>query len=413
MCSWFGNLPRAAYAVVGLLLCSTTVFAVDDPVQKELEIARLRYEEKMADVRAQVVESIEGVLAQVRRAAANDALQRIEQLEQELSTFQLAGEWPPSLKGDSLKRRAQGAKKALANAYKDAYRQYIRSGSEDNALRMQREREHLLAEDDIVPWGPNALAANPEPQRAASSQFVVQELGEMAADRYRLEIMAQRAEGHGSLYVSVPLPGGDRACYESNSESDQHRILLTVRSSMVSQDLNVVMCDSVAPPGGIGASDLAIWASNAVYTITSVKVKRVVDSEPEGEEPKRRAVQQPPPAKPDPFAVGNRWQGFWGGNGCDIDVKSRNGNGVTLRIVRGNKAVFEIDGLMRNDEFLVGRVRMTRVPPGGAMRFFIFQQGSAYVKNGSLFVAIQTRNHIAGKRNEPFPIQISAAAPVP
>jgi hypothetical protein len=249
-----------------------------DSTSAALAKAKQTYETAMEAVRKDVLGKIDKEI--LRRSGEGD-LDGIEQLRNARLEFVSSGTWPQIGKIDECQRRAEKATKALDAALGKAQKDFTKAKDFDVARIVKDERQRLLQEDDIVPWGGNLAVHSGSPLRVVGSARLPLALTPFALRDYRLRIVAEHLEGDGPLGCSIPVPGKKRLEIKAQPEAQsEFVVLLSVRESLISAELGLVrpipniLLDDTNP------GKIEFWSDAGKFAIHSIQIKPIVASRP-------------------------------------------------------------------------------------------------------------------------------------
>lgn len=404
-----------AALIVGAFSSSVAVAQTDDTTAQRLAAARVKYERDMESVRRQVNNAIAKKIDDASKAKKADT-DKIAQAVEEKKAFQASGAWPEVPNVTRIRNVAAEAATELQSAYSKAKGEYVKAGKLDLADAITKDLEQFKTQSDIVPWSPNLIEKEPLDAHtlAPGSKPLTVDLG--VKGEYRLEIRAKRTGDTGTLTVEIPLVGGKRLAVPALVGKDGDiRLVLTVREGYFGADLGAARPMDLSSAKSSDSRTVSINSDGAAATLESMAVKPVIEGRPLTVEqaPKQARDRDEPKgaAAPDEFPMGRKWSGMWDGNACDIEVVERGANNAAIRISRANGAVFRLEGPVANNVFSLEGIKHVRVAKGGAARFFTRQSGTAYVRDGRLYVDCTTTNNVGSTQNQKFDVSISGAKP--
>ncbi len=299
-------------ALIGSPLTSDIVLGDEvDSLLSDLAAARVRYEAEMERQRIAVREAVAKHDEGLRR---NPDPAAIQSLKDALQQFEATGAYPSIAGVEAIAKRVRKAERALQDAYERAEKACWKQKQDSLAESLKAERERMSEEQDIVPFGDNLVALIDERKQVAGGVPCVVPINVEGRGAYRLEIVAKRVAGGGTLVITLPLPDGRRCTAHATGAVDDVRLLLSVRDELISADLGVTRPIAAAVGGEESPRSIALAARDGAFHVTSLRIKPILDAEPEqaANPDDKAAPRREAPAKPDPAAgltKGSTWSG--------------------------------------------------------------------------------------------------------
>jgi hypothetical protein len=384
------------------------------PWRGDLTRSRLSYEDAMEQLRGHVLAALDHHLA-ARAAAPVRDRDELADLEAQRRGFLEGGAWPRVARVENLRPRADVLRRGLLAAFDRARSASVRAGATAEAEALDAAARQFATECDLAAFSPNLVQTLPEEQRRIAATPVRWVFDELQQARYRLELVAERVAGNGSLTIGVAPAEGRKVDVQGEAGHATVRVLLSVRGAEVSADLGAGgaprRTEEELAPG-----TLVLRARAGEFRLSSVRVKPLaqVRTDPDEADQQETAKATPPPRpapvepvrgasaadqeRVDPFAVGTTWDGKWNEGSCSIAVVSRGQDSVTFQITRDNGAVFCVDCTTRQLSTRVEAVHHTKVPKGGAKRTLSGVDGGGYVSGDQFSLRFHCRSQQGSKR---------------
>lgn len=373
---------------------------VSDPVAAILSQARADYETRMQGLREETLRAINKKADAGARPGAVDA-NLVREAGAEKDAFRRTGEWPKVGEAPALKARAAHATKEMKDAYARAIAAYTKLDDADRRDGVAAELDLFETHRDLVPWGEDLVASVAAERRTIGVGGEPVTLVARVAGEYRLDLVGKAGEDPATVEVVYPNAEG---AFESVSVSAAprmtFRLLLTIRNDAVSADLGMARPAEFSEAASEPDTGVIVATAKAgSITLTSARIKPVIDGVPDEPTPasapaQRPAVSGPPKSNPggrgtegDPLPVQSVWRGRDRREGrtysCVVRVSSRAEGGLAvLHVGHGNKA-WDMDVRLKNGQFEITGVR----PGNGVAAAIRDAKGTGSVKGGDMLLS--------------------------
>jgi hypothetical protein len=334
----------ARILVVAICLFSAFIARADDQLLliKTLSKERTKYETGMELLRKDVKNAIEVRLAELDKPGKRDEAQ-IRGLGDQLTAFEIEGNWPEVPKAAEFKQRAARLAKGMMDAYVAASAACTKGGKTSLRETIEGELDRFKIQSDLCKWRD---FSNDKLKPWAEIRAAVTQIQPELPKEYRIEIVGTRREGTGALALDFPDAQGKKVHRIIVPEEDGSvRAILTVQESGISADLGVDREGAEPSSSEIGEKALSLRATEGVFAVSSVRIKPVISGAPEqtAEPARKKTVSKPGGPAPTGSGItsGSSGAGKLFVDGHEDDVKctiTELSNGQGTMIVRIGKS---------------------------------------------------------------------------